>query len=256
MTIEIYDYEASSCGGKVRWTLAELGLDHVRHRVDMLEFEHKTAAYLDIHPEGLIPASRFDGTVVLGADEIMLRLAGLRPDRRLAPVAARETIAHWLEVVAGLHASFGPLLYAEIFLPAWARRDPARLDRTLDNIRDSAVAVRTAALIEHGIPAPRLATCLEGVRAAFQATDAQLAGQRWVAGPEFTLADIALFPYVHTPMRRVSDLWFGRLPNLTRWLARMRSRPAFVEAWLNHPCSDELWAAVLAAPGGGGFRPS
>jgi len=193
---------------------------------------------------------------VLGADEIILRLAGAAPERRLAPPDTMGAITYWFEVVAGLHAAFGVLLYAEVFLPAHARRTPERREAALARIHDPATRARTAHLVEHGVAAARRVTCLDAVSAAFAAADLQLAAHPWLTGPEFSLADVALFPYVHTPMRLVSDLWFDRLPNLARWLGQMRARAAFAEAILNHPYPEELWAAVLAAPTGGGFRPA
>ena len=74
--IEIYDYEGSSCGTKVRWALAELSLEHRRRRLDMMQFDHKTADYIAVHPEGLVPAAVLDGDHdegrhVEGVDEVV-----------------------------------------------------------------------------------------------------------------------------------------------------------------------------------------
>ena len=44
--------------------------------------------------------------------------------------------------------------------------------------------------------------------------------------------------------------------HVERWLRQMRERPAYVEAIVNFPYDGELWAAVQAAPHGGGFRAS
>ena len=52
-TIELYDYEAAGCPTKVRWALAETGLPWHRRRIDLAEFEQKSASYLRVHPGGV-----------------------------------------------------------------------------------------------------------------------------------------------------------------------------------------------------------
>ncbi len=55
--------------------------------------------------------------------------------------------------------------------------------------------------------------------------DAQLGKQGWIAGPDFTIADIALGPNVHR--------WFNfaierpEAPHLKAWYERLLQRPAF-----------------------------
>jgi glutathione S-transferase len=65
----------------------------------------------------------------------------------------------------------------------------------------------------------------------------------WLAGPEFSLADVALTPYVNRlAMLQMQGLWEGgRLPRVAQWFERIRSRPTFRPALLDW-CPPELTA--------------
>ena len=257
-TIELYDYEAAGCPTKVRWVLAETGLPWHRRRIDLAEFEQKSARYLRVHPHGFLPAALIDGGIVLEASTIMTRIAEAAGSTELIgdSPSVRERIDRVLELVAEMHQNFGPLLYSEIFLPLWRRRTPERRDEALANMADPEHRRRVAYLINAGIEQSLLDAALQRVESAFTRANDILAKSPWLAGAEFTIADIDLFPYVNAPIQLTSDLWFERLPHLTHWLARMRQRPAYVEALINFPYDDEVWSAVCAAPHGGGFRPA
>jgi GST-like protein len=53
--------------------------------------------------------------------------------------------------------------------------------------------------------------------------DKRLGESPWLAGPEYTIADIATFPWTRTSEGRGIDM--GAFPNLTRWHAAMEARP-------------------------------
>lgn len=256
MKIEIYDYEASACATKVRWALAEEGLAWTRRRIDLTNFDHKISEYLQVHPEGLTPAAKLDGEVVLGADVIMRRLAAFSGSHRILPdePEAAQRIARWLDAIDRFHLRYGFLLYQEVLLPLHRSRTHERRAQALARIADVRTRERMADLIRNGLKKQVLEDSERSVAAGFEAAEQTLERSEWLAGEQFSMADIALFPYVNTPMHRVSDIWFGKLPRVTRWLKSMRARPAFIEAVVNHPYCEELWAAVESAPHGGGFR--
>jgi glutathione S-transferase len=254
--IEVYDYEASACGTKVRWALAEEGLAWERHRVDFMAFDQKTADYLRIHPDGLVPAARFDGEIQLGGDDIMRRIAAVTGSAKIMPVSegCRHAIDHWLSVINSFHLPYGILLYSEIILPAHRARPIDQLESSLARIADRTTYERLAHLIVNGFDEDRLAKCRRAVSAGFEKINETLSGSDWVAGDRFSIADIALFPYVNTPMHLVSSIWYGRMPHITNWLGKMRERSAFAASVADYPYPDDLWTAVKNAPGGGGFR--
>ena len=54
--------------------------------------------------------------------------------------------------------------------------------------------------------------------------DKRLADVEWLAGTEYSLADIITFPWIRNPDRRNVDL--GQYPNVKRWHDAMAARPA------------------------------
>ena len=54
--------------------------------------------------------------------------------------------------------------------------------------------------------------------------DRQLAGQEWIAGNEYTIADIAIFPWLRSWQNQGID--WADFPNLKDWFDRIAARPA------------------------------
>jgi glutathione S-transferase len=74
---------------------------------------------------------------------------------------------------------------------------------------------------------------LERLRRAIVRMSETLSGSGgpWLLGPQLTLADIAMLPV----LVRLADLGLGRLwesmPEVARWLAALRARPAFSKTY-------------------------
>jgi glutathione S-transferase len=69
----------------------------------------------------------------------------------------------------------------------------------------------------------------------------------WVVGQHFTMADVAMAPYVNRLAALAMDgLWReGRLPRVEAWFERIRARPAFepaFAAWMPAELSVEMRA--------------
>jgi GSH-dependent disulfide-bond oxidoreductase len=59
--------------------------------------------------------------------------------------------------------------------------------------------------------------------------DRQLAGHEYVAGEDYSIADMASYPWIVPHERQRQDL--NEFPNLKRWFETMRARPAVVRAY-------------------------
>ena len=72
-----------------------------------------------------------------------------------------------------------------------------------------------------------------------------LDGRPWLAGETFSLADIAVTPYVNRlDMLGMSELWTRSRPRVSGWFARIKARPAFKPALLDW-CPPDLTADLL-----------
>jgi glutathione S-transferase len=76
-----------------------------------------------------------------------------------------------------------------------------------------------------------------------------LAASQWLAGDTFSMADIALAPYVNRlAVLSMQGLWTrGRLPELEDWFRRVQARPAFAPAFLRY--MPEALAAEMGQNG-------
>jgi glutathione S-transferase len=59
--------------------------------------------------------------------------------------------------------------------------------------------------------------------------DAELAGRDYLAGPDFTAADV-MMPFAFTTMRRYLEYDIAPYPNIVAYLARIEARPAYRRA--------------------------
>ena len=71
MTVTLYHYWGSTCSRKARMTLNEKGVQGESRHVDLPVFENWEPWYVDIHPNGVVPALDHDGRIVYESNAIM-----------------------------------------------------------------------------------------------------------------------------------------------------------------------------------------
>ncbi len=73
------------------------------------------------------------------------------------------------------------------------------------------------------------------VKRLYRVLEARLSNAAWLAGDEYSIADMATYPWVRAPETRDVDV--AALPGVARWLAAMEARPAVrrgVEVLMEH----------------------
>ncbi|MGH7046145.1 MAG: glutathione S-transferase family protein [Stellaceae bacterium] len=196
--LKIWGRATSSNVQKVLWCCGELDIGFERVDLGGSFGGNQDPGYLALNPNGLVPTVQ-DGTLVLWESNTICRyLAATRHGERLYPAApaARALVERWMDwQLSTVGPPMGALLYGLI--------------RTRPEERDQAAieAARRKALI------------------AWTAVDEALAGRRFLAGAELSLAEIVMGTLVHRwhtmPLERPV------LANLRSWYERMRERPAF-----------------------------
>lgn len=76
---------------------------------------------------------------------------------------------------------------------------------------------------EHGYARARYAT---EVKRIYDVVEAQLTAQPWLAGEDYTIADVAAWPWLKAAGRRGVDL--ATLPAVKRWIEAIAARPAAI----------------------------
>lgn len=205
--IELYT-AATPNGHKASVTLEELGLPYAVHPIDLGEGEQKQDWYLKISPNGRIPAivdRSADGFAVFESGAIMVYLAEKTGQLLPADAKGRSVTLQWLMFQMG---GLGPMMgQANVFYRYWQEKIPPVIARYQNESR-------------------RLLEVLDG----------RLAESRYLAGEDYTIADIANWAWART--HEWSGVSVDGLDNLQRWIAEIRARPA-VERGIYVPRREE-----------------
>lgn len=182
-------------GYKISVALEELGLEYATTIVDLVSGQQKQPYFLALNPNGKIPvlvdhdAGDF---AIMESGAILLWLA--EKCGRLLPTdgKGRSQTIQWLMFQMG---GLGPMMgQANVF----HRYFPERIDAVIDRYQRESL---------------RLLTILDG----------QLGRHRYLAGDDFTIADIANWTWARG--HEWSGVGIEGLAHLQRWLSELESRP-------------------------------
>jgi glutathione S-transferase len=186
---------------KVLWCLHELDLAYERIDAGMAFGKNREAEYLEMNPNGRVP-TLVDGDFVLWESNSIMRyfVRAYRPQSSLYPQApkVRASVDRWLDwTLSTLQPVDRPVFWALVRTPV-EERDVAKVQKDAD-----AEAVQ------------------------WHIVDSYLATRRFIAGDEFTLADIALGAYARRWLG-VEGITKPTFAHLDRWFALLGNRPGFV----------------------------
>jgi GST-like protein len=194
---------ATPNGYKISIALEELGLAYEIRVIDFTRLEQREPWFLAINPNGRIPAiiDRGHGDfVVFESGAILIYLA--EQTGRLMPSdpKGRSLVLQWLMFQMG---GIGPMMgQANVFY----RYFPEKIQPAIDRYHAE-------------------------VKRLFRVLDGRLERHEYLAG-DYSIADIANWAWVRT--WKWSGVPIDDLPNLSRWVAQIRERPA-VQAGLQKP---------------------
>jgi GSH-dependent disulfide-bond oxidoreductase len=208
--IDLYTWNTPN-GQKVHILLEELGLEYATHTVHISQSEQFSPDFLKISPNNKIPAivdhAATGDVSVFESGAILIHLAEAA-GKFLAPAgsAARADQLQWLMFQMG---SIGPMMGQ---LYHFQRVAPEQLPYAQKRFGDE-------------------------VHRLLGVMDRQLGEREYIAG-EYSIADMALFPWVR------GITMFGidgaTVPNVVAWIDRVAARPAVVRALeLSKKAADE-----------------
>jgi glutathione S-transferase len=245
----LHNYWSSVCSQKARLCLAEKGLKYENRHVNLFEFEHWTPEFLKINPKAVVPALDHDGRIVIESNVILEYLEDAFPQTRLRPEDpyARSQMRLWVfnsEEMA--HENVNTASYN----PRHATRHKAK-GHTKEDLRKLAARCPNPILrnrllhrFEHGVSEEQENEAYAALDYLLDQMDGVLAEGPWIAGREYSLADIAMAPYVNRieVLKRPEMVSAARRPRLANWWMRMQARPAYQEAFsvANPDKSDPL----------------
>ena len=218
--IELWHEWNSVQSFKVRLVLAEKGLDWVEHRVELLKFQHLQPDYLALNPNGVVPTLVHDGRVVVESSVICQYLDDVFPEPALMPQDpyARAKARIWLKISDEIaHPAIRQLSFELLYRPFIAKMHPDELERLLarhpnptraQKFRSASTSARDDKAIEEATAS---------VHVLLSRMDRELKGNEWLGGQQYSLADVAMAPFIE----RLEHLgmWdlIGSYPEAGRW---------------------------------------
>ncbi len=232
--LHLYHFSQSNCSMRVRMTLEEKGLAWTSHHLNLHEAENVTPEYFAIHPRGLVPTLVHDGVVIIESTDIIEYLDETFPEPRLKPTrdAARiETVARWMRTAADNHIHVKTYMFAHRLGQRMAKSEAelAIYKGLQDN--EELLQFHEENSSADGLSPDRVANSTRILEDCFSGIDQVLEGWKWLAGDEFSLADITWIP-LHVTLDK-AGFAFDRYANLTRWKDAVRARPSFRRAVLD-----------------------
>lgn len=246
--LALYHHGSSVCAAKVRFALAEKGLNvDESHYIDILAGEQFTDEYRAINPKAVVPSLIHDEKILNESTVICEYIDDEFSGPNLIPKDAysRAQMRIWTKAVdEQLHPACGELTFVCCHRHIVLRLPPEKLEEFLESTPDQSVTskwkARKQEIVREGFNAPGIE---ETIRLYFNylvKMDETLLKSEWLAGDTFSLADIGLAPYVNRlDMLSMSGMWEGRLPGVERWFDAVKARPRFKEAFLDW-CPEAL----------------
>ena len=233
--LTVYHHNISVCAQKVRLVLAEKNVPWESRHVDLERGEQLTPEYLRIHPKGFVPAIVHDGNIVIESTLICEYLDDVFPEPPLKPKdpAAVARMRLWPKAVDdGLHFAIGSISHAAAFMPYLKKSMTVeQIEERLKRMPDKGRSARQIELLHRGLDAGFVRDGLKLYDKSIGEMEVALERGPWLFGEQFTLADIALIPYIERVDRLgMSRFWEPHRPRVTAWFARMRARPSFATA--------------------------
>lgn len=230
---ELYNAMQSTCSQKVRYTMAEKGLQFKEHRLKLFKNEQLRPEYLKLNPNGVVPTLVHDGVPIIDSSVIMEYLDDVHPETSLTPKSPveRAQMRAWMR------------FFEEV--PTVAVRFPsynAAFARHFEEMSDTDFQLLAASKPlrdkflgemnkEKGFSVERLKEAEQSVRKTAARMDTKLSHSHFLVGVNVTLADICVLP----ALIRMEDLGYDFLweeyPGVGAWLARMKARPAYATAF-------------------------
>lgn len=200
--LELYS-EATPNGLKVSIALEEMGLDYTTHQI-YLGGMQATPEFTDLNPNQKIPVLVDDGFVLTESGAILIHLAEktgkfLPSDPRLQA----KTIEALMYQMGSLGPMFGQYL---VFAAAWGNKFPDVTNRYFSEVSRIMGVLNT-----------------------------HLEAQDYLAGDDYTIADMAVAPWIRlcTIHPACLDLPLAKNTNLNAWWNRVSARPATQRGFAN-----------------------
>ena len=237
--LTLYSFGPGANSLKPLLALYEKGLEFTRRQLNPAVFEHHEDWFKQINPNGQVPALDHDGRIITESTVICEYLEDSFPDspplRPADPYLAAQmriwtkwvdeyfcwcvSTIGWERMVSRMARQ-----YSDEEFEAYVKRIP---------IYEQQVKWRRA---REGFPKELLDEEMRKIGVSVKKLEARLAQSPWLAGDDYTLADICNFAIANGMEANYAELVNqADTPHLVDWIARINARPATKAMFDNSP---------------------
>lgn len=252
MGLILYHHGSSACAAKVRFALEEKQLTWEGVYIDILKGEQFHGDYLAINPKGVVPTLVHDGKIISESTVICEYIEDTFSQHPIYPASPFEKaeVRLWTKAVdEQLHPACSAITYVVSHRHTLIRNGLGSFEDFLDAGGSDGKAARLLKWqwIEQGLSAPGVEDKIHLYLSYLDKMEAALANSEYLVGSRFTMADIAMAPYLNRLAALAMDqIWIdGRLPNVERWFEQVQQRPTFVSAlkdWVPADLVEEMYS--------------
>jgi len=241
--LRLYHGRTSVCSVKARLALAEKGVDW-ESQLLTLRGDQFDPAYMKLNPNAVVPTLVHDGRVIIESTVIMHYVNDAFPGPSLMPedAAARAKVHLTTKLMDEyVHNACTALTFATANRSSLQNMKPEELEAELARSPSRARAEAKRQAAAHGLDASPVVDALRNHETLLDMIGAAMEQAPYIAGPSYSLADVAATPYVwRLEKLRLSRMWDKR-PGVAAWFDRVRRRPSFavaVDKWLTQADID------------------
>lgn len=241
--LALYHNDMSLCAQKVRMCLAEKGLAWESRHLALRSGEHQQPWYLKLNRRAVVP-TLVDGDRVIPESNVILEyLDEAYPEPALMPADpyARARVRLWTKQLdEDVHdASAAVMSFGIAFRQQYLDRGEAG-KTMLEEIPNLFKRERRRDVIEKGTGSQHFVIAVRRMVLLLDEMEEALASHAWLAGDQFTLADVAFAPYLaRLEHLNVAGLFDARA-HVGDWYRRCKARPSFHEAIVKWENPDYL----------------
>lgn len=235
----LYHHGSSACAAKVRFALAEKGIDWHSAYVDIMVGEQFSSDYLKLNPKAVVPTLVHGDEVIRESSVICEYVDEAFDGPPLMPEApaGRAQVRLWTKAVdEELHPACSALTYIVSHRHTIRRKGIGSFEDFIASAGAEGLEIRKRkwSYIQQGLDAPG---AMEKVRLYIDYLDrmeSALQESEWLVGDRFTLADGAMAPYLNRlSALAMEGLWeSGERPQVAEWWQRIRARASFHSAFI------------------------
>jgi glutathione S-transferase len=237
--IELYHNDMSVCAQKVRFALAEKKLKWEGHHLNLRAGDQQKPEYLKLNPNAVVPTVVDNGAVIIESTMINEYLDDAYPDISVRPADAvsRARMRLWTKQLDdSVHAATSAISSAIAFRYQKLAGGMEELQRFHEKMPDPVKRASSWENVTKGVESRFFPEAIRRFDKLLTDMENVLTAGTWLAGKEFSLADIGYAPYAtRLDHLQLQFLWDKR-PRFAGWYDRLRERRTYKEAledWFN-----------------------